>query len=85
MRKFTERQHSAVSSALPPRLAQGRQAIRLDPYLESAYRMLARVYADSGRAGKARRTRLRYLAHRPQSIEARLQAARAPEAANAEP
>ena len=53
-------------------------AIRLDPYLESAYRMLARVYADTGRPEKVRETWRRYLEHRPRSIEARRQAALAP-------
>ncbi len=53
-------------------------AVRLDPYLESAYRMMARVYADAARPEKARETWRRYLEHRPRSIEARRQTGRLP-------
>ncbi len=60
-------------------------AVRLDPYMESAYRMMARVYEDMGLPEEVRETWRRYLEHRPRSIEARRQAEKDPEALNSDP
>ena len=47
------------------------QAIELDPFIESSYRVLATIYATAGKSALAAQTWERYLDHVPDSIYAR--------------